>query len=143
MPLAALLCTERVACFEPGDQGGTFNGNPLVCAVGQAVLRTVGEAGFLSQVRARGERLEEGLNALSERFGLAGTRGRGLLWAISLPKPCAAEVVQAAFDRGLLINAPKPQVLRLMPALNVSEDEVDQMLDSLADVLSTMFTPTR
>ena len=143
VPLAALLCTERVACFEPGDQGGTFNGNPLVCAVGQAVLRTVGEAGFLSQVRARGERLEEGLNALSERFGLAGTRGRGLLWAISLPKPCAAEVVQAAFDRGLLINAPKPQVLRLMPALNVSEDEVDQMLDSLADVLSTMFTPTR
>ena len=127
VPLAALLCKEAFNCFEPGDQGGTFCGNPLMAAVGLAVVNEVCQQEFLAGVRARAEQLSSGLRAIAREFDLEGERGLGLLRALVLPKDVAAEVVaaaQALEPVGLLLNAPRPHLLRLMPALNISAAEL-------------------
>ncbi len=135
VPLAALVATQAVSCFEHGDQGGTFNGNPLMTAVGCAVMDAVLEPGFLEAVAARGAYLMNGLSNLSARHTLGEVRGRGLLMALDLKQDIAATVTEIARDAGLLLNAPRPQLLRFMPALNVSEEEIDTMLAMLDDAL--------
>jgi acetylornithine/N-succinyldiaminopimelate aminotransferase len=135
VPLAALLTTKAVSCFEPGQQGGTYNGNPLVCAVGLAVLDTLLRPGFLDEVRARGRYLSQGLSAVAERQGLGKVRGRGLLLALDTLQRSATAIARDAFEQRLLINAPRPDTLRFMPALTVSEVEIDRMLEILEDVL--------
>jgi len=136
VPLAALLATEAVSCFEPGDQGGTFNGNALMCAAGLAVLEQVAAPDFLKSVTESGLYLESELQRLSARHGLGEVRGRGLLLALDLRMPIAPSIVAAALDEGLLLNAPRPDTLRFMPALNVRRQEIDLMVESL-DVLLT------
>jgi acetylornithine/N-succinyldiaminopimelate aminotransferase len=131
VPLAALVAGERASCFDYGDQGGTFNGNALMAAVGCAVVETVRDPQFLDAVAAKGQYLRERLRALSTKLGHGEVRGRGLLIALELKDRDAPEVSRAALDRGLLINAPRPDTLRFMPALTVSRDEIDQMLDLL------------
>jgi acetylornithine/N-succinyldiaminopimelate aminotransferase len=135
VPLAALVAKEKVSCFEPGDQGGTFNGNPLMAAVGCAIMDVVLAPGFLQQVQAHDDYLMKGLSALSARQDLGEVRGRGLLVALDLKKDIAAKVVEIARDDGLLLNAPRPNLLRFMPALNLSREETDTMLAMLEDVL--------
>lgn len=135
VPLAALVASERVSCFEPGDQGGTFNGNPLMAAVGGAIMDTMLGTGFLQEVQARGDYLVKQLAALSSRRSLGEVRGRGLLVALDLKRDIAANVVEVARDDGLLLNAPRPNLLRFMPALNLSQGETDLMLSMLEDVL--------
>ena len=135
VPLAALVATEKVSCFEPGDQGGTFNGNPLMAAVGCAIMDAMCTPGFLETVEARGAYLMKGLSALSGRHGLGEVRGRGLLVALDLKQDIAPKVVELARDAGLLLNAPRPNLLRFMPALNVSNEEIDAMLAGLEDAL--------
>jgi len=136
VPLAALLATRHVSCFVHGDQGGTYNGNPLMCAVGLAVLREVGTVGFLKSVTDTGLYLESELQRLSARHGLGEVRGKGLLLALDLKLPIAAELVAQAFEAGLLLNAPRPDTLRLMPALNVTHAEIAEMIDGLDRVLT-------
>lgn len=128
VPLAALLAKETVCCFEPGDQGGTYNGNPLMAAVGCAVLETMLQPGFLEQVQERGTQLANGLRKLSTQYGLGEVRGSGLLLALALPAGNGDAVVEASRELGLLINAARPDTLRFMPALTVSADEVDTCL---------------
>jgi acetylornithine/N-succinyldiaminopimelate aminotransferase len=128
VPLAALAATEAAACFEPGDQGGTYAGNPLMMAAGKAVLDALLAPGFLEGVRARGAELRAGLEALARRRGLGEVRGAGLLLALRLARPEANEVVERCRDEGLLLNAPRPDLLRFMPALNVSAAEVEEAL---------------
>jgi acetylornithine/N-succinyldiaminopimelate aminotransferase len=134
-PLGALLAREAICCFDPGDQGGTFNGGALVTAMGAAVLRTVGEPSFLDQVVRNGEHLRSRLEELSARHGHGGVRGRGLLLAMVLAEPKAPEIVDRAFADGLLLNSPRPDVLRFMPALNVTREEIDRMIGMLERVL--------
>ena len=129
VPLAALLSREDVSVFEYGDQGGTYNGNPLMCAVGSAVLDVVSDPAFLEGVRQTGDYLSARLTDLSNRLGLQGDRGAGLLRALDLGADIGAKVVEIARDDGLLINSPRPATLRFMSALNVSRDEIDRMID--------------
>jgi acetylornithine/N-succinyldiaminopimelate aminotransferase len=136
VPLAALLATEHAACFEHGDQGGTFNGNPLMCAAGLAVLEQVGKPEFLKSVAETGLFLESELQRLSARHGLGEVRGRGLLLALDLKLPIGAAIVAQAFSKGLLINSPQPDALRFMPALNVSRAEIVEMIESLDAILT-------
>jgi acetylornithine/N-succinyldiaminopimelate aminotransferase len=136
VPLAALLATEAVSCFEHGDQGGTFCGNPLACAAGVAVLEIVANPDFLKSVIENGHYLESELQRLSARHGLGAVRGRGLLLALDLELPIAASIVTQAFDEGVLLNAPRPDTLRLMPALNVTRQEIDLMIDCLDALLT-------
>ena len=138
VPLAALLATEAASCFEHGDQGGTFNGNPLMCAAGLAVLREVGASAFLKEVTETGFYLESELQRISARHGLGEVRGRGLLVALDLKHPIAGPVVAQAFEDGVLLNAPRPDALRFMPALNVGKSEIDAMIDGLDAILTKM-----
>jgi acetylornithine/N-succinyldiaminopimelate aminotransferase len=136
VPLAALLATEAVSCFEHGDQGGTFNGNALMCAAGLAVFEQVAAPAFLKSVAASGLYLESELQRLSARHGLGEVRGRGLLLALDLRMPIAPSIVAEALDDGLLLNAPRPDALRFMPALNVRRQEIDLMIDCLDALLT-------
>ena len=138
VPLAALLSTEAASCFEHGDQGGTFCGNPLVCAAGLAVLRHVSTPAFLKSVTDTGLYLEGELQRLSVRHGLGEVRGRGLLLALDLKMPIAASIVAEGFKEGVLLNAPKPDTLRFIPALNVAREEVALVIDCLDGVLTRM-----
>jgi acetylornithine/N-succinyldiaminopimelate aminotransferase len=139
VPLAALLASERASCFAHGDQGGTYCGNPLMAAVGSAVIDQVSQPQFLEGVRLREEHLMGRLNDLVSRHALAGERGRGLLRAVDLGRPVAAHVVDAARDlspEGLLLNAPRPHLLRMMPALNVDFGAIDRMIELLDATLT-------
>ncbi len=131
VPLAALVASEQASCFDSGDQGGTFNGNPLMAAVGCAVVETVRDPTFLASVAANGKYLHEQLQMLSADLGHGEVRGRGLLVALALQRQDANKVARAALERGLLINAPRPDTLRFIPALTVSRDEIDRMIDLL------------
>jgi acetylornithine/N-succinyldiaminopimelate aminotransferase len=138
VPLAALMATDAVACFVPGDQGGTYNGNPLMTAVGISVIEQLLAPGFLDAVRAKGELLSKELLAISAEFKLHGERGEGLLRALILSSDVGGKLVELARDRGpegLLINSPRPNLLRFMPALNVSDDEIRQMCNILRELL--------
>jgi acetylornithine/N-succinyldiaminopimelate aminotransferase len=136
VPLAALLATERASCFEHGDQGGTFNGNPLMCAAGLAVLEQVSKPDFLKPAADAGLFLESELQRLSARHGLGDIRGRSLLLALDLKLPIGASIVAQAFAAGVLLNSPQPDALRFMPALNVTRDEIAAMIDCLDTILT-------
>ena len=138
VPLAALLATEAASCFEHGDQGGTFNGNPLMCAAGLAVLKRVSEPNFLKSVVDAGAYLESELQRISARHGLGEVRGRGLLLALDLKLPIGASIVAQALQDGVLLNSPQPDALRFMPALNVTRDEIAGMIDCLDAILTRM-----
>ena len=138
VPLAALLATQAASCFEHGDQGGTFNGNPLMCAAGLAVLEQVGAPDFLKSVVETGLYLESELQRMSARHGLGEVRGRGLLLALDTKHPIAASIVAQAFDDGVLLNAPRADALRFMPALNVTREEIADMIDALDAILTKM-----
>jgi len=138
VPLAALLATDAVACFVPGDQGGTYNGNPLMTAVGISVIEQLLVPDFLESVRAKGVLLSKELLSISAEFNLDGERGEGLLRALMLSSDIGGKLVELARDRnpeGLLINSPRPNLLRFMPALNVSDDEIHQMCKILRELL--------
>ena len=148
VPVGALLAREAVCCFVPGDQGGTYTGNPLMCAVALAVLETVAAHGFLAGVQAQGERLRGGLQAIAQRLGSApaatSVTGRGLLLALDLPGRDAAALAETLRQRastdgrrpGLLVNPVRAQRLRLIPALNITADEVDGALAMLGEALA-------
>jgi acetylornithine/N-succinyldiaminopimelate aminotransferase len=138
VPLAALLATRSASCFEHGDQGGTFNGNPLMCAAGLAVLEQVSQPGFLRSVVDTGLYLESELQRMSARHGLGEVRGRGLLLALDLKHPIAGSIVAQAFEDGVLLNAPRSDALRFMPALNVTKGEIAGMIDCLDAILTKM-----
>jgi acetylornithine/N-succinyldiaminopimelate aminotransferase len=136
VPLAALLATEKASCFEHGDQGGTFNGNALMCAAGLAVLEEISKPEFMKSALDAGLFLESELQRLSARHGLGEVRGRGLLLALDLKLPIGAAIVAQALQGGLLLNSPQPDALRFMPALNVTREEISAMIDGLDAILT-------
>jgi acetylornithine/N-succinyldiaminopimelate aminotransferase len=139
VPLAALCATEAVSVFEHGEQGGTFNGSPLMTAVGCAVMGEMLSPGFLSSVADKGHYLSERLRVLVRELSLSHERGLGLLRALDLGAAFGGRVVAYARDdlekhpgwenTGLLLNSPQPEALRFMPALNVTRDEIDRMIE--------------
>jgi acetylornithine/N-succinyldiaminopimelate aminotransferase len=141
VPLAALLAREEIAVFEAGEQGGTYNGNPLMTAVGVAVMNELTKPGFLQSVKDKGAYMSAELIKLSAKHGLEGERGEGLLRALKLGKDIGPKIVDTARDMspvGLLLNSPRPDLLRFMPALNVTKEEIDQMVSMLSEVLTKL-----
>ncbi|QQB36327.1 acetylornithine transaminase [Achromobacter deleyi] len=139
VPLAALLARQEVCVFSHGDQGGTYNGNPLMAAVGVAVFDALAAPGFMESVNARAKQLSEGLLALSARYGMKGERGMGLLRALIMDRDDGPAIVEAARNlapNGLLLNAPRGNLLRFMPALNVTAEEIDTMLTQLDGLIA-------
>ncbi|WP_250476390.1 MULTISPECIES: acetylornithine transaminase [unclassified Caballeronia] len=141
VPLAALLSKADVACFDAGDQGGTYNGNPLMTAAGYSVISQLVAPGFLEGVREKGAYLRQELLKLSDERGFKGERGEGLLRALLLDSDKGPQIVEKARlmqPDGLLLNAARPNLLRFMPALNVTKDEIDQMMTMLRSVLDSL-----
>jgi acetylornithine/N-succinyldiaminopimelate aminotransferase len=138
VPISALLSKQSCSCFEYGDQGGTFSGNPLATSAGVAVIRTLLSDGFLEESRHVGAQLVAGLVAISKEFNLGEVRGKGALLALELGSNAGPEIVAAARERGLLLNAPRSHCLRFMPALNSTLAEVDEGLILLRQILKEL-----
>ncbi|MDT9697613.1 acetylornithine transaminase [Streptomyces sp. P17] len=135
LPLGATVAFGRAAeLLQPGHHGTTFGGNPVACAAGLAVLETIANEGLLENVKRQSEKLRDGIESAGHSL-VSHVRGAGLLLGIVLTEPLAPRVQQAAQDAGFLVNAPAPEVVRLMPPLNLGDDEVDAFLRALPGVL--------
>jgi len=138
VPIGAMLATERVAkAFTPGSHAATFGGNPLVCAAGLATIDAILDDGHvLDNCRRMGERLMQGLRGLQRKYPVINeVRGLGLLVGLALTVP-AREIVAQCMQRGLLVNATAESVVRLVPPLIVTQEEVDQAVAVIDAVLA-------
>ncbi len=145
VPIGALLAREAIAShFVPGDHGTTFGANPLATAAGVATVCFILENGVLENTRRQSERLLGRLRSLEDRIPeVTEVRGRGLLVAIAFNRDAAADIVTAARDRGLLANNVRPNAIRFMPPLIVTDDEIDRACDILEDALRAVFAPAK
>ncbi|MDA1009906.1 MAG: acetylornithine transaminase [Chloroflexi bacterium] len=136
VPIGAVLAKSHCTVFEPGDHGSTFGGNPLATAASFYVMTQVIEAGVLENARARGEQLQQRLASLEDRFSsVAGQRGRGLLRALVFDEDIAGAVATKALEAGLILNAVRPNAVRFIPALTVTEEEIDRAVEIVEGVL--------
>jgi acetylornithine aminotransferase len=135
LPLGATVAFGRAAeLLQPGHHGTTFGGNPVACAAGLAVLDTIANEGLPENVKRQSEKLRNGIEALGHPL-IDHVRGAGLLLGIVLTEPLAPQARQAAQEAGFLVNAPAPDVVRLMPPLTLGDDEVDAFLRALPGIL--------
>ncbi len=134
IPLSAVLVNQRADCLTLGDHGGTFLNHPLSTSAGLAVLDVLESPGFEAEVLARGRCLAEGLAGLARRYG-GQVRGRGLLLAWVLPGETANLVRDRCHAAGLLVNAARPNILRFMPQLRVTDTEISEMLRLLTEAV--------
>ena len=140
VPIGAILAREPVAsAFQPGDHASTFGGSPLPAAVALAVLDIIEEENLLENATRVGGRLAEGLRALRENSPLVvGIRARGMMIAVDLAEPVAAQVKAACVERGLLVITVGDKMLRLLPPLILTEEQADRGLDILKSVLTSV-----
>jgi acetylornithine/succinyldiaminopimelate/putrescine aminotransferase len=136
LPIGACIAGAAAAdAFERGDHGSTFGGGPVVAAAALATLDVIDDEQLLAGVRALGERLVAGLERLRGSGKLSAVRGRGLMVGADLPRPSAAEVVRAALEDHVVLNATGPATLRFLPPLVIDEADVDRVLDLLERLL--------
>lgn len=137
LPIGALLATEDAArTFVPGAHGSTFGANPVCAQAALAVLEVFEREGVLENCRRSGERLRNGLEKLAAaRADVVETRGCGLMRALVLHRP-SRPVVVAALELGLVVNATAGNVIRFLPPLTITCDEVDEGLEILARALA-------
>jgi acetylornithine/N-succinyldiaminopimelate aminotransferase len=132
VPIGAFLAKERASVFVPGDHGSTFGGNPLVCAAGLATLKFIIDNDLPAKVKRMGQYFVAGMEKLKAKFSfITGIRGRGLLLALKFTDNIADEVVLACLKEGLLVNPVKPDILRFMPPLIITEKDIDEALGIL------------
>ena len=136
VPIGACLARGAAAeVFKPGTHGSTFGGNPLACAAALATLAAIEEEGLMKNAERIGGILLAGLReALAGRPGVAEVRGHGLMIGVELDRPCGV-LATRALERGLLINVTMDNVVRLLPALVISEAEVRQLLSGLVPLI--------
>ena len=137
VPMGALLAVNQVAsAFGPGTHASTFGGNPLACAAGLAVFKEIMSDGFLARVKAMGTHLRLALEELAAKHRMVReVRGLGLMQAIDLKEP-GAELVVALREAGVLMNCTAETVLRFLPPLIITRDEIEEMMGILDSVLS-------
>ncbi|KQR36870.1 acetylornithine transaminase [Microbacterium sp. Leaf159] len=141
-PIGALVTYGAASSlFTPGSHGSTFGGNPLATAVADAVLTEIESAGLVDNAARRGEELREIITGLDSPL-VTGIRGRGLLIGVALSAPVANDVVAAAQERGLIVNAANPETVRIAPALTIGDAELAEFRElfaaSLADVQASL-----
>ncbi|MDR3594338.1 acetylornithine/succinylornithine family transaminase [Clostridium sp.] len=134
-PLSALLAKEELNVFEPGDQGGTYSAQPLGMAAGLAVVGEIINKNLAHNANIQGEYIVKRLNEIKDKYKLTNIRGKGLLLAFDIPEDKGSEIVEECLNEGLLINSPRPSIIRLMPPLIITKYEIDKMVDILRDVL--------
>jgi len=137
IPIGACLARGKAAgVFQPGNHGSTFGGNPLACAAASAVIDTIVAEELCDNAARMGGRLSEGLRRqLSELPHVKEIRGLGLMVGVELAAPCG-HLVESALERGLLINVTSESVIRLLPPLIVDSEQIDQIVDTVADLVA-------
>ncbi|MBG0566276.1 acetylornithine transaminase [Actinoplanes aureus] len=131
LPLGACIAFGATAdLLTPGSHGTTFGGNPVSCAAGLAVIRTIANEGLLDHVKRVGEQLRRGLEGLNHPL-VSHVRGAGLLLGVVLTQPVSAEIAAKLRDAGFLVNPAKPDVIRLAPPLIISSDQADALIAAL------------
>lgn len=136
VPIGACLAGSKAAdLFGPGNHGSTFGGNPLACAAALAVVDTMSEQKSWQRAARLGKLLKERLvQELGEIEGVQDIRGLGLMLGIELDRPCG-ELVSLALEQGLLINVTADNVVRLLPAVIMSDEEAEQLVDTLSQLI--------
>ena len=132
IPIGAMLASSEVAeAFTPGSHASTFGGTPLVTAVAIEVLRQISRQSFLDRVQVVGDYFRDQLVFLQEKYSFVReVRGRGLILGMELDFP-GGEIVSQCQERGVLINCTAEKVLRFLPPLTVTSEEVDRLIESL------------
>ncbi len=140
LPMGALLATAEVAqAFVPGTHASTFGGGPVIAAAAKTAIGLLSNPDFLFQVRQKGDYLGEKAAALQKNFPvIKEVRGLGLIWGLELHQD-GTPVVTACRERGLLINCTQGNILRLLPPLIVSKEEIDRGLEILTQALEAVF----
>ena len=134
-PVGACIATGPASrLLGPGSHGSTFGGNPVAAIAGLAVIAVIERDGLLDHAKTLGDHLTAAILGLDHRL-ITGVRGRGLLQAVLLAAPIATPVVDAALAAGFVINAPRPDVLRLAPPLIISAAELDGFIDTLPSLI--------
>ncbi|KQR47421.1 acetylornithine aminotransferase [Microbacterium sp. Leaf161] len=139
-PIGALVTYGAASSlFTPGSHGSTFGGNPLATAVADAVLTEIESAGLVDNAARRGEEIREIIADIDSPL-VTGVRGRGLLIGVALGAPVANDVVAAAQERGLIVNAANPETVRIAPALTIGDAELAEFRELFAASLSDVQT---
>jgi acetylornithine/N-succinyldiaminopimelate aminotransferase len=135
LPLGATLAFGKAAgLFTPGSHGSTFAGNPISCAAGLAVIRTIAGEGLLDHVKRVGELIRRGVENLHHP-AITGVRGAGLLLGITLAEPIAKDLAARLTEAGFLVNPIQPDVIRLAPPLIISTEQAEAFLAAFQEVL--------
>jgi len=139
IPIGSMLTTDEVAkAFTPGSHASTFGGTPLVSAVAYETLLQISQESFLEKVRSLGEYCKEQLSAIREKYSfIREVRGRGLIWGMELEFP-GSEIVLQCQERGILINCTAENVLRFLPPLIVTFEEIDRLIEILDSVFANI-----
>ena len=139
MPIGAILAKDRASVFTPGDHGSTFGGNAVTCAAGYATLKYIIDNDVTGNVKRVGQYFTSGLEQLKRKFQfITDVRGCGLLIAVEFSNDIANSVVKTCLNKGLLVNRVKPNALRFMPPLVITNSEVDEALGILDETLSKL-----
>lgn len=144
VPIGALVTFGPTATglLTAGQHGSTFGGNPLAAAAGLAVLDTIESEGLLARAAELGDHLAQRIAALGHPL-ISGNRGRGLLQAVVLAAPVAAQLAEVARAHGFLINPVAPDAVRLAPPLIITADELDLFIDTLPELLDSLPIPAK
>ena len=143
IPIGAMMCKGFCDVFEPGSHASTFGGNPFVCAVALAVCQTLERENILENVQKRGEKIRSKLTEIAQKYPdlIAEVRGWGLINGLELKEEIeltSPQVVKVAMEAGLLLVPAGPKVLRFVPPLIVTEDEVNLALQAVENALQQL-----
>lgn len=140
LPIGAAVAREEVAAvFQPGSHGSTFGGNPVACAAAKAVLDVIKEDGLAEQAARNGEYMKDRLTALQDRYPIKEVRGLGFLLGMELEQP-AGQLVNLCQERGLLVNCTGERVIRFLPPLITTREEIDEALEILEKAMQEFFS---
>ena len=129
IPIGALLAKESCSVFQPGDHGSTYGSNPLMCATALAVMEYIIKNDIPGQAQKKGLYLIDGLNKLKSKYPfITDVRGRGLLAAVEFNKDMSQSIMAACVENGMMVNNVKPNAVRIMPPLTISNKEIDEAL---------------
>lgn len=143
IPIGAMVCKSFCDVFEPGSHASTFGGNPFACAAGLTVLKTLESDQILQNVQARGEQLRTRLRSIAQQYpnDFVDVRGWGLINGIEISESSAfsaPDVVKSAMKQGLLLVPAGPKVVRFVPPLIVSEDEIEEASTKLEQAMAAV-----
>ena len=137
-PVGAAVMSEKVAeAIAFGDHGSTYGGNLLACQAALVFLNAL-ENGLVDRVKTAGLRFQAGLNRLADQYGtIKEIRGMGLIWGLDVEKEIAEQIVPAALDHGLIVNRTAGTVIRLLPPLTITDEDIDAGLTRLSATFAT------